>query len=72
MMYTLVYCITGDPARYHSYYIAVCIPPKEKLSMLHLSTIGRLGVTVKKTVVICSVGKDDKLTFTSLNWTHIS
>ncbi|KAL3891555.1 hypothetical protein ACJMK2_003813 [Sinanodonta woodiana] len=62
----------GDPARYHSFFIAVCLPHDKKISALDIISLGRLGSNVKKTAVLCSTESDGKLCYSSLQWTGIS
>ncbi|XP_013393098.1 tRNA-splicing endonuclease subunit Sen34 [Lingula anatina] len=62
----------GDPSRFHSFYIAVCLLHHQTMSAEKVVAMARLGSTVKKTVVLCSVDDDDELTYTSLQWTGIS
>ena len=62
----------GDPARFHSLYVAVCRPHEQDMSALDIVTMVRLGSNVKKTVVIFSIDEDDKLCYTSLQWTGVS
>ncbi|XP_050389564.2 tRNA-splicing endonuclease subunit Sen34 [Patella vulgata] len=61
----------GDPALFHSFYIAVCIPHNDKLTALEIVTLGRLGATVRKTVILCSIC-DNEVYYTSLQWTGIT
>ncbi|KAI0207387.1 tRNA-splicing endonuclease subunit Sen34 [Lamellibrachia satsuma] len=63
----------GEPARFHSFYIAVCRPPSQSLTPLDLITLGRLGANVKKTVVLCSVDQQtDQMCYISLQWAGLS
>lgn len=62
----------GDPSRFHSFYIAICMKHKQELSALDLVSMGRLGSNVRKTVVMCSKDDEEKLCYTSLQWTGIS
>ncbi|ESO83185.1 hypothetical protein LOTGIDRAFT_236781 [Lottia gigantea] len=61
----------GDPALFHSFYIAVCLPHDETLTSLEIVTLGRLGANVRKTVLMCSMS-GDKVLYTSLQWTGIT
>jgi len=63
---------TGDPSRYHSFYIAVCLDHDKSLSVLDLASLGRLGTTVKKTTLLCSVDVEGHVHCTSLQWSGIS
>jgi len=62
----------GDPSRFHSFYIAVCADHSKPLSVLDLVCLGRLGTTVKKTTLLCSVDSDGQVCCTSLQWSGIS
>ncbi|XP_053382948.1 tRNA-splicing endonuclease subunit Sen34-like [Mercenaria mercenaria] len=62
----------GDPSRFHSFFIAICKPHDEEMTALDVVTMGRLGTSVKKTVVICFEDKNGQLCYTSLQWTGIS
>ncbi|KAH3709485.1 hypothetical protein DPMN_068948 [Dreissena polymorpha] len=62
----------GDPSRFHSLFIVVCKPHSASISGIELITMGRLGTNVKKTIVLSSVDENDKLCYTSLQWTGIS
>lgn len=62
----------GDPSRFHSFFIAICKPHNEQMSALDVIICGRLGTTVKKTVVICSEETNGELCYTSLEWTGMS
>ncbi|XP_042331795.1 tRNA-splicing endonuclease subunit Sen34 [Sceloporus undulatus] len=59
----------GDPMRFHAHYIALCVSQDTPLSLCDIISAGRLGTNVKKTVLICSAGKDGTATYTSLQWT---
>ena len=61
--------IAGDPSRFHSFYVAVCVKHAQNMSALDVVTMGRLGSNVKKTVILCSEKDDGKICFTSLQWT---
>lgn len=62
----------GDPSRFHSFYIAVCIEHDKSLSVLDLVSLGRLGTSVKKTTVLCSVDNEGQVHCTSLQWSGVS
>ena len=62
----------GDPGRFHSFYIVTVLPRGRKLNALDIISLGRLGSTVKKTAVFCSVDNDDRVRYTSVKWTGIS
>nr|CAG4648325.1 EOG090X0G6M [Moina brachiata] len=58
----------GDPIRFHSHYIAICVDSEKKLSPYYVVSRGRLGTNVKKTVLLCSVTNCGKINYQSLNW----
>ena len=67
-----MFYFVGDPARFHSFYIAVCRPHKTELSMSDFISLGRMGSNVRKTVVLCSVDDQGQVVYTSVQWTGIS
>ncbi|KAL8558499.1 hypothetical protein ACOMHN_059240 [Nucella lapillus] len=62
----------GDPSRFHSFYIVVCVERDRQLPALDLIAMGRLGATVRKTVLIASVDSGGCVQHTSLQWTGMS
>lgn len=63
----------GDPMRYHSFYIVIIIPWEKKVTPFEIISAGRLGATVKKTALLCSVSDDtDEVVYTSVKWSGIS
>ncbi|ELT88553.1 hypothetical protein CAPTEDRAFT_218766, partial [Capitella teleta] len=42
----------GDPCRFHSKYIAVCLPEDQKFTNLDMTSIARLGTAVKKLLIL--------------------
>ncbi|VDI75911.1 tRNA-splicing endonuclease subunit Sen34 [Mytilus galloprovincialis] len=62
----------GDPARFHSFYIAVCRPYKQQISMSDFISLARMGSNVRKTVILCSVDDNDQVVYTSIQWTGIA
>jgi len=63
----------GDPSRFHSYFIVRCMEIDATLTPENLVALARLGTSVKKTVVLCSLdeeAEDDPLVVTSLEWSH--
>ena len=62
----------GDPSRFHSFYIAVCMDHDKPVGVLDLVSLGRLGTTVKKTILLCSVNDEGQVCCTSLQWSGIS
>lgn len=71
-----LFCIpflSGDPLRFHAYFIVVCISMDESMPLCDVLAIARLGSNVKKTVLLCSSGgsqEDDgeEVVYTSLQW----
>jgi len=61
----------GDPAKYHSHHIALCVSSEKPLPMLDIICQGRLASNVRKTAILCSVEKRKKVLYTSLSWTGI-
>ncbi|XP_078349971.1 tRNA-splicing endonuclease subunit Sen34-like [Oculina patagonica] len=63
----------GDPMRYHSFYIVIIIPWKKKITPFEIISAGRLGATVKKTALLCSVSDGTgEVVYTSVKWSGIS
>nr|CAG4651415.1 EOG090X0G6M [Simocephalus serrulatus] len=58
----------GDPVKFHSHYIAVCVEQHQLLTPRFLVQKGRLGTGVKKTVLLCSVNELGEISYQSLNW----
>ncbi len=58
----------GDPLKFHSHYIAVCLEEHQPLTPKFLICHGRLGTNVKKTVLLCSVNDQRVVNYQSLNW----
>lgn len=63
----------GDPIKYHSFYIVIIIPWGRKIRPFDIISAGRLGASVKKTALLCSVDKDtNKIVYVSVKWSGIS
>lgn len=58
----------GDPLRFHAHYIAQCWAPDDPIPLQDLVSAGRLGTSVRKTVLLCSPQPDGKVVYTSLQW----
>lgn len=58
----------GDPLKFHSHYIVVCVEEDQLLTPYFLVQKGRLGTNVKKTVLLCSLNSDGTINYQSLNW----
>ncbi|KAH9494472.1 tRNA-splicing endonuclease subunit Sen34 [Bulinus truncatus] len=62
----------GDPARYHSHYIAICKDQYDEIPSLEIVSLGRLASNVRKTALLCSVDRNRKVLYTSVKWTGIT
>jgi len=62
----------GDPSRFHSFYIVVCLKRDEALFALDLIRLGRLASHVKKAVVLCTVDSDHRVHRITLQWSKMS
>merc|ERR1712071_363431 len=58
----------GDPLKFHSHYIAVCVDEDEPLTPQFLISKGRLGTNVKKIVLLCSIDSSGIVNYQSLQW----
>nr|CAG4637434.1 EOG090X0G6M [Ceriodaphnia reticulata] len=58
----------GDPLKFHSHFIAVCVGNHQSMTPRFLIQKGRLGTSVKKTVLLCSVNDHCEIQYQSLNW----
>lgn len=58
----------GDPLRFHAHYIAQCWAPDDPIPLQDLVSAGRLGTSVRKTVLLCSPQPGGKVVYTSLQW----
>lgn len=61
----------GDPLRFHAHYIAQCWAPEDPIPLQDLVSAGRLGTSVKKTLLLCSPQPDGKVVYTSLQWASL-
>uniref|UniRef100_A0A8C9AQI2 tRNA-splicing endonuclease subunit SEN34 n=1 Tax=Prolemur simus TaxID=1328070 RepID=A0A8C9AQI2_PROSS len=48
----------GDPLRFHAHYIAQCWAPEDPIPLQDLVSAGRLGTSVRKTLLLCSPQPD--------------
>ena len=63
----------GDPIRYHSFFIVIIVPWGKKTTPFEIISAGRLGASVKKTALLCSVSdKTGQVIYTSVKWSGIS
>ena len=58
----------GDPLRYHSKFVVVVMDTKESMTSQQLMVYGRLGSSVKKTVVLGSVNEKGDVQYISVSW----
>jgi len=58
----------GDPLKFHSHYIAVCVDGDKPLTPQYLISKGRLGTNVKKIVLLCSVNPEGTVSYQQLQW----
>ncbi|XP_061684358.1 tRNA-splicing endonuclease subunit Sen34 [Syngnathoides biaculeatus] len=61
----------GEPLRFHAHFIAVCVCADQRVSLLDLLAVARLGSNVKKTVLLCSP-HDHGVTYSSLQWSGMT
>ncbi|XP_021101812.1 tRNA-splicing endonuclease subunit Sen34 isoform X2 [Heterocephalus glaber] len=61
----------GDPLRFHAHYIAQCWAPEDPIPLQDLVSAGRLGTSVRKTLLLCSPQPDGKVAYTSLQWASL-
>ena len=63
----------GDPIRYHSFFIVIIVPWGKKITPFEIISAGRLGASVKKTALLCSVNDEtSQVIYTSVKWSGIS
>uniref|UniRef100_A0A2R9BM63 tRNA-splicing endonuclease subunit Sen34 n=1 Tax=Pan paniscus TaxID=9597 RepID=A0A2R9BM63_PANPA len=61
----------GDPLRFHAHYIAQCWAPEDTIPLQDLVAAGRLGTSVRKTLLLCSPQPDGfKSQEVSINLLH--
>lgn len=60
----------GDPLRHHSFFIVIYMKNDSRLSTKEIICYGRLSASVKKTVVLARLDKDENVKYISLNWSH--
>lgn len=61
----------GDPLRFHAHYIAQCWSAEDPIPLKDLLSAGRLGTSVRKTLLLCSPQPDGKVVYTSLQWASL-
>lgn len=62
----------GDPGIYHSMFIALCVASSRELSAAEYAAMGRLASSVRKTLLICSVDKNDCVSYLSIAWSGLA
>ncbi|PNF37704.1 tRNA-splicing endonuclease subunit Sen34 [Cryptotermes secundus] len=59
----------GDPIKFHAQFLVVCTDSNEALPATDLVALGRLGTSVRKTVVLSSLSDDgNTVLYQSLKW----
>ncbi|KAK6628475.1 hypothetical protein RUM43_002290 [Polyplax serrata] len=58
----------GDPIKFHAFFVIICLEKCKKLQMQNIITYGRLGQSVKKTVVLSYLDNNDKVSYQSIQW----
>uniref|UniRef100_A0A8D2DTI8 tRNA-splicing endonuclease subunit Sen34 n=1 Tax=Sciurus vulgaris TaxID=55149 RepID=A0A8D2DTI8_SCIVU len=61
----------GDPLRFHAHYIAQCWAPDDPIPLQDLVSAGRLGTSVRKTLLLCSPYHNGMVAYTSLQWASL-
>lgn len=59
----------GDPVKFHSFFIVVCVDKKRSFRPIEIITRGRLGQSVRKTFVLAYLSDGDKVSYQSVQWT---
>lgn len=62
----------GDPSRFHSFYIVICVDYTQDLYTLDIISMGRLGSNVRKTVLLSSQDVNGQVKYSSLQWTGLA
>ncbi|KPP69628.1 hypothetical protein Z043_111597 [Scleropages formosus] len=62
----------GDPLRFHAHFIALCVALETALPLCDVLALSRLGVNVKKTVLLCSPSSEGTVAYTSLQWSGMA
>jgi tRNA splicing endonuclease len=63
---------TADPLLVHASFLVICVPWKEKMRIRDLMTYARLASSVKKTLLIVSIGEFEQVTLVEFKWAGIS
>ncbi|CAB0019389.1 unnamed protein product [Nesidiocoris tenuis] len=59
----------GDPLKFHAFYVVVVHLPENSISPLDLVRHARLGTHTKKTFVIASTNSENRIIYSSFEWT---
>ncbi|KAL4647050.1 hypothetical protein GN956_G8421 [Arapaima gigas] len=62
----------GDPLRFHAHFIALCVGMETAMPLCDLLALSRLGVNVKKTILLCSPDSGGTVAYTSLQWSGMA
>ncbi|PSN33817.1 hypothetical protein C0J52_19369 [Blattella germanica] len=61
----------GDPIKFHSQFMVTCIDGNTPLTTTELIALGRMGTSVRKTVVLASLSHDGtSVQYQSLQWNN--
>jgi tRNA-splicing endonuclease subunit Sen34 len=64
-----MFLFPGDPIKFHAQFLVVCIESNETLPATDLVALGRLGTSVRKTVILSSLSDDgNSIMYQSLQW----
>lgn len=58
----------GDPIKFHAMFIVIILEKTKKLQMQDIVTYGRLGHSVRKTVVLTFLNDFNEITYHSVQW----
>lgn len=58
----------GDPIKYHAYYIVQVKHSSDRIRGIEISSSARLGVRVKKPLVIATVLEDGSISYLLAEW----
>lgn len=59
----------GDPVKFHAKFLVICIENESEIPLTELVALGRLGTSVRKTILLASVSKKEStVVYQSLQW----
>ena len=59
----------GDPVKFHAQFLVICIERDEVLAPTELVALGRLGTSVRKSVLLASFSEDESsIMYQTLQW----